>query len=127
MDRHYWGRHIAMLDPATEYEQVYRILGYHEFPWDVNQALSFALYRTYAVPSIGRLLKRTGEFTERTQKRYDDTALILDTVLEFGLASPEGRTAIRRMNRMHGAYRWVVTGLCLIVIGFGLFMIPATL
>jgi hypothetical protein len=91
MDRNYWARHIAGLDPETEYEQIYRIMTTHEFPWDMNQSLSFALYRTYAVPGIGRLLKRTGEFTERTQKRYDDTALILDTVLEHGLASEPGR------------------------------------
>jgi hypothetical protein len=104
MDRNYWADHIAGLDPETEYEQIYRIMVTHEFPWDMNQSLSFALYRTYAVPSIGRLLKRTGEFTERTQKRYDDTALVLDTVLEYGMDSQEGRTAIRRMNQMHGAY-----------------------
>jgi len=104
MDRHYWSRHIAGLDPAAEYEQIYRIMVSHEFPWDMNQSLSFALYRTYAVPSIGRLLNRTGEFTRRTQRRYDDTALILDTVLEHGMASPQGRTAVRRMNQMHGAY-----------------------
>ena len=104
MDRDYWARHIAGLDAQAEYEQIYRILVSHEFPWDMNQSLSFALYRTYAVPSIGRLLKQTGEFTERTQKRYDDTALILDTVLEHGLASEPGRAAIRRMNQMHGAY-----------------------
>ena len=30
--------------------------GTHEFPWDMNEALSFALFRTYAVPSIGGLL-----------------------------------------------------------------------
>ena len=104
MDRFYWAKHIARLDPETEYEQIYRIITTHEFPWDMNQSLSFALYRTYAVPSIGRLLERTGEFTQRTQKRYDDTALILDTVLEHGLASEPGRAAIRRMNQMHGAY-----------------------
>ena len=104
MDRDYWARHIAGLDAQAEYEQIYRILVSHEFPWDMNQSLSFALYRTYAVPSIGRLLKQTGEFTERTQKRYDDTALILDTVLEHGLTSEPGRAAIRRMNQMHGAY-----------------------
>jgi len=102
MDRDYWARHIAGLDAQAEYEQIYRILVSHEFPWDMNQSLSFALYRTYAVPSIGRLLKQTGEFTERTQKRYDDTALILDTVLEHGMGSEPGRAAIRRMNQMHG-------------------------
>src|SRR5437016_246052 len=104
MDRDYWARHIAGLDAQAEYEQIYQILVSHEFPWDMNQSLSFALYRTYAVPSIGRLLKQTGEFTERTQKRYDDTALILDTVLEHGMGSEPGRAAIRRMNQMHGAY-----------------------
>ena len=99
MDRHYWSRHISRLDPATEYEQIYRILVSHEFPWDLNQSLSFALYRTYAVPSIGHLLSQTGEFTERTQKRYDDTALILDTVLEHGLSQP-----CHRIARARGGY-----------------------
>ncbi len=110
MDRHHWSRQISRLDPASDYEQIYRIVVSHEFPWDMNQSLSFALYRTYAVPSIGRLLSRTGEFTQRTQKRYDDTALILDTVLEHGMASPEGRAAVRRMNQMHGALTPSTTG-----------------
>ena len=104
MDRRHWSRRISQLDPARDYHEIYRILAAHEFPWDINQSLSFALYRTYAVPSIGRLLFETGEFTQRTQKRYDDTTLILDAVLEHGLASPVGRAAVRRMNQMHGAY-----------------------
>lgn len=92
------------LDPVTEFEQIARLLTTREFVWDINQALSFALFRTYGVPSIGGLLFDTGEFTERVQKRYDDTALILDAVLDSGFASPRGRSAIRRMNRMHGSY-----------------------
>jgi hypothetical protein len=104
MDRHAWLRRIEELDPAVDSAEIYRISATHEFPWDYNQALSFALFRTYAVPSIGRLLFETGEFTGRVQKRYDDTALILDAVLEHGFASPQGRAAIRRMNQMHGAY-----------------------
>jgi hypothetical protein len=97
-------RQIAALDPQTEYRQIYRMLFTYEFPWDLNESLSFALFRTYAVPSIGRLLERTGEFTERTQKRYDDTALILDTILEHGPDAGDGREALRRMNQMHRAY-----------------------
>ena len=92
------------LDPVADHEEIARILTTQEFPWDINQALSFALFRTYGVPSIGRLLFRTGEFTERVQKRYDDTGLILDAVLEHGFGSAEGRSAIRRMNQMHGSY-----------------------
>jgi hypothetical protein len=102
--RDYWTHRINRLHPSHDHEEISRILVQHEFPWDINQALSFALFRTYAVPSIGRLLYETGEFTERTQKRYDDTGLILDEVLRHGLASPEGRAAVRRMNQMHGMY-----------------------
>ena len=104
LDRMHWLRKIATLDPETDYEEIYRIDTMHEFPWDMNQSLGLALYRTYAVPSIGGLLARTGEFTERTQKRYDDTGLILTAIGENGLDSPEGRAAIRRMNQMHGRY-----------------------
>jgi hypothetical protein len=95
---------IEGLDPATEFAEIYRLTVTYEFPWDMNQALNFALFRTYAVPSIGALLVRTGELTGRPQKRYDDTVLILDAVLEHGFASAEGRTAIRRMNQMHRAH-----------------------
>jgi hypothetical protein len=97
-------RRIEALDPARDYAEIYRLMGTREFPWDMTQALSFALFRTYAVPSIGALLARTGELTVRTQKRYDDTVLILDAVLEHGMESAEGRTAIRRMNQMHRSY-----------------------
>ena len=97
-------RRIERLDPARDHAEIYRLMSTHEFPWDMNQALSFALFRTYAVPSIGGLLARTGEFIERTQKRHDDTVLILDAVLEHGMASDQGRTAIRRMNQMHRAH-----------------------
>jgi hypothetical protein len=103
-DRDHWVRRIEALDPTTDHEEIYRITAAHEFPWDLNQALSFALFRTYAVPSIGGLLHDTGEFTERTQKRYDDTVMILDAIGEHGLRSPEGRVALRRMNRMHAMY-----------------------
>jgi hypothetical protein len=102
--RTHWLRHIARLDPATDYEEIYRVTVTHEFPWDMNQALSFALFRTYAVPSIGRLLDATGEFERDTQKRYDDTALLLDQLSIHGLHSDGGRRAIRRINQMHGSY-----------------------
>jgi hypothetical protein len=104
LPRDHWLRRIDELDVETDHAQVYGITSRHEFPWDLSQALSFALFRTYAVPSIGVLLHDTGEFTGRTQKRYDDTALILDHIGEHGLDSHEGRRALRRMNRMHAMY-----------------------
>lgn len=104
MKRNHWEQEIARLDPETDYEQIARIAGMYEFPWDSQQALSFALFRTYAVPSIGRLLFDTGEFTGAVQKRHDDTALLLEKIAEEGLESSDGRAGVRRMNQMHGSY-----------------------
>ncbi|MGW5783356.1 oxygenase MpaB family protein [Streptomyces sp. NPDC003757] len=95
---------IRSMDPHADASEIYRLSSAYEFPWDFARALELALYRTYAVPSIGRLLAETAEFTERPQKRYDDTALLLDAVVEHGFDSEQGRTAIRRINRMHRSY-----------------------
>ncbi|SDK79833.1 oxygenase MpaB family protein [Streptomyces indicus] len=95
---------IRRLHPERDAHEIYRLMVAYEFPWDVTRALELALYRTYAVPSIGRLLAETAELTARSQKRYDDTALLLDAVVEFGFGSGEGRAAIRRINRMHRSY-----------------------
>ncbi|MGP3987083.1 oxygenase MpaB family protein [Streptomyces sp. 3N207] len=97
-------KHILQLDPEQDSHEIYRLIAVYEFPWDFTRALELALYRTYAVPSIGGLLARTAELTDRTQKRYDDTSLLLDAVLEHGFESEQGRTAIRRINQMHRAY-----------------------
>ncbi|MCK0439358.1 DUF2236 domain-containing protein [Gordonia alkaliphila] len=97
-----WDRNRG-LDPRTDYEQIYRNLSQYDFPWDFNQALSFALFRTYAVPSVGRLLYESGGFAD-TQKRYDDTAILLERPLICGFDSAEGKTALRRINQMHRAY-----------------------
>ncbi len=104
LPRRHWVREIADLDVASDYERIAAITSRHEFPWDLQQALSFALFRTYAVPSIGRLLDETGEFVQRPQRRHDDTALLLDEMSANGLESPGGRRAVRRVNQMHGAY-----------------------
>ncbi|MDF1602919.1 oxygenase MpaB family protein [Nocardioides sp. YIM 152315] len=104
MRRDHWRRRNDRLDPETDFVEIYQNVVMHEFPWDMNQALSFALFRTYAVPGIGRLLDRTGEFTSRVQKRYDDTALLLEPPTRLGFEHPESRAAIRRINAMHRAY-----------------------
>ncbi|MDJ1132929.1 oxygenase MpaB family protein [Streptomyces iconiensis] len=97
-------KHILRLDPEKDSHEIYRLIAAYEFPWDIARALELALYRTYAVPSIGRLLAETAELTDRTQRRYDDTSLLLDAVVEHGFDSVNGRTAIRRINQMHRTY-----------------------
>lgn len=95
---------IAQLDPNTDFHEITKLLSLHVFPWDIERALEFALFRTYAVPAISGLLAQTGEFVVRTRKRYDDTELILYEVLEHGFESERGRRALRRMNQMHGRF-----------------------
>jgi hypothetical protein len=106
VDRFAWLRRIAALDPThpDEAEEIHKITAAIEFPWDVRQALGLALFRTYAVPSVGELLAHTGEFTQHTQKRYDDTVLLLGATVDRGFDDPDSRTAIRRMNQMHRRY-----------------------
>ena len=95
---------IRQLDPERDHLEIVYLDTFHEFPWDTTRSLEFALFRTFAVPSIGGLLDRTGEFAQRPQKRYDDTDLILSEILEHGYDSERGRAAIRRMNRLHGRF-----------------------
>ena len=99
-----WSERIERLDPERDHLEVHQLVCGHEFPWDTLQSLSFALFRTYAVPSIGGLLDRTGELTTRTRRRYEDTGLLLDAVFEHGADSAPGRQAVRRINAMHAAY-----------------------
>jgi hypothetical protein len=96
---------ISRLDPERDYERIVYIDTYHEFPWDTARSLELALFRAFAVPSISALLDRTGEFIERPQRRYDDTDLILNEILEHGLDSERGRAAVRRLNQIHGQFQ----------------------
>ncbi len=104
LPRTYWAERSLELDPVEDHREISLGVSAHDYPWDTVQALSFALFRTYAVPSIGSLLDRTGEFTGRVQKRYDDTGLLLEEVQRHGLASSRGRDAVRRVNQMHAMY-----------------------
>lgn len=96
---------IGALDPEVGYEDIARYLYAYEFSWDIERALEFALFRTYAVPSISGLLAKTREFELRPRKRYDDTELILSEAIEHGQDSPRGQRSIARMNAMHGRFK----------------------
>jgi hypothetical protein len=61
-------REIERLDPERDHARIVHLSFGYEFPWDSIRALEVALYRTYCVPSISRLLDRTGEFHRRPQR-----------------------------------------------------------
>ena len=95
---------IQQLDPVTDHCQICNLLAGYEFPWDVIRSLELAMLKTYCVPSISQLLDRTGEFHHHTQKRYDDTGLLVAEILKWGHQSDRGQESIRRMNIIHGHY-----------------------
>ena len=76
-------------DPRRDCAQIARELARVAFPWDTTRALELALFRTFASPRIGGLLHATGEFEARSQKRYDDTDLIVSEIVEHGYDSDE--------------------------------------
>ena len=96
---------IERLDPVTEHQRIVHLSFGYEFPWDSIRALEIALYRTYSVPSISALLDRTGEFHQNTQRRYDDTSILVAEMCEWGYESGRGKEALERMNWAHGHFR----------------------
>ncbi|WP_051833537.1 oxygenase MpaB family protein [Streptomyces katrae] len=92
------------MDPERDYEEIWQLVTAYEFPWDYWQSVSLAFFRTFAIPSISALLEETGEIVGHTQKRADDTLLIMYEMGRLGLESPEGRAYLRRMNQMHRRY-----------------------
>ena len=97
-------REIRGLDPVADHSRIVYLDTCFEFPWDTTRSLELALFRTFAVPSIATLLDQTGEFGRAAQKRYDDTDLILSTIVEAGYDTEAGKRAIRQMNRIHGRF-----------------------
>jgi hypothetical protein len=98
-------RRIEKLDPLQDHCQIYHLMTGYEFPWDMTRSLEVALMRTYCVPTISKLLDKTGEFNKRPQKRYDDTSIIVVEISKWGYESDRGQQAIQRMNAIHSRFK----------------------
>jgi hypothetical protein len=96
---------IERLDPEQDHQRIVHLSFGYDFPWDSIRALEIALYRTYCAPSISTLLDRTGEFRTATQRRYDDTSLLIAEICKSGYESGRGKEALDRMNWAHGHYK----------------------
>jgi len=90
--------------PDRDYLRTFRHAFGETFGWETHRAHELAIFHTFAVPGISKILDQTGEFAGRGQKRYDDTVALLREISSDGPASPRGRAAIRRMNWIHRPY-----------------------
>ncbi len=98
---------VLKLDAQRDNQEIVYLVGTYEYPWLLRKSLEFALFRTYAVPGISKILAESGQFERYGQKRYDDTALLIAEFSEHGYDSDRGRAAIRRMNQLHR--RWNIS------------------
>lgn len=94
-------KHIRSLDPVTDHEEIYRTVAQYEFGWETMLGMNLAFYRTFGIPAIAELLHSTGEMTQRTRRRADDTGLLMYEMITNGLESERGRTAVKRLNQIH--------------------------
>ena len=97
-------RKIESLDPEHDCQRIMHLSFGYEFCWDSTRALELALYRTYCVPSISGLLDRTGEFYRNTQRRYDDTAILIAELCEWGFEQGRGAESLERINWAHAHF-----------------------
>ncbi|MEU8183487.1 oxygenase MpaB family protein [Micromonospora sp. NPDC049044] len=103
------GRHanltrIRALDPQRDYLDIYQTMLRYEFPWDLKLGLNLAFNRSFSIPAIAAVHTATGELTDRTQKRLDDTGLLMYEMVLNGFEQPRGRDAVRRVNQIHRPY-----------------------
>ena len=82
------------------------IISESEFPALFEKGLQLALFRTYGIPSISRLLVQTAQLStsENVAKRYADTTVLICEIYANSPTGPRGIEAFARLNYLHGHY-----------------------
>ena len=78
-----------------------------EFPFTFEKAFQFALFRTYGIPSISKLLVATSQLSDvkTALKRYADTEVLLTEFMANEPAHERTQDAMARMNYIHSVYQ----------------------
>ncbi|KAI4257139.1 MAG: hypothetical protein LQ352_001779 [Teloschistes flavicans] len=83
------------------------ILTQLEFHFTFEKSLQFALFRTYGIPSISKLLVATSQLSDpaTASKRYVDTTVLIREFMQQKPSHPRTLEAIARMNYIHSMYQ----------------------
>ncbi|KAF2637956.1 hypothetical protein P280DRAFT_456668 [Massarina eburnea CBS 473.64] len=78
-----------------------------EFPFTGTKALEFALFRTYGIPTISKLLAQTQQLStpQYAARRYADTGILIGEFLAQSPTSERANAALARLNFLHGRYQ----------------------
>jgi len=75
-----------------------------EFPLVHRISLELAIFRTYAIPSISKLLMNTKKFISKPGLRYDDTDLLIREIIDNPFPLDRSQTALKRLNAIHSHF-----------------------
>ncbi len=76
----------------------------HDFPMEFLIAGELAQLETYAIPSISKLLHRTGQYEKEGLKRLDDTRATMYGIFLHHKDSEERQQMVEHLNWVHGHY-----------------------
>jgi hypothetical protein len=102
-------RQLSTLDPVADCHAIYRATTLYEFPFEAKIGLLLAFWRTFAIPSIAQLLVTTGETTERTARRTDDTGILMYELIDHGLDQIHRRYPISNDDHRYVLGTFIVT------------------
>ncbi|MGU3433033.1 hypothetical protein ACNHUS_08435 [Actinomycetes bacterium M1A6_2h] len=102
------GRRIEELDPLVGNEEATHLsleVRYGDAIF-AHAAYTVAFARQMAIPSIARILYRsgTGDMMHDVRRRNDDTLLFFGEILHHGHSSAHGRSIIDRMEQIHSRF-----------------------
>ncbi|KAF6829988.1 hypothetical protein CPLU01_07603 [Colletotrichum plurivorum] len=91
----------------SEASTVMRELALQEFPIMFYGSVSFALFKTYGIPTISKLLVATSQLSgEATaSKRRTDTGVLMSEIMQNKPECPRNIEAIARVNFLHSRWR----------------------
>jgi hypothetical protein len=86
-------------------EEIFHRLCCFEFPFELFYGINLAFYRTFVSPRIATVYTQTKTLERETEKRVNDTNILVHAWIDHGLDSDEGRASFKHLNRIHGAFR----------------------
>lgn len=101
-------RRIAALDPVRDHEEATHLsveVRYGDAIF-VHAAYTVAFARQVAIPSIARIVYRTGtgDMMRNVRRRNDDTLVFFGEMLRHGHSSARARAVIDRMEQIHSRF-----------------------
>jgi hypothetical protein len=85
-------------------EEIYHHLCCLEFPFECFYGINLAFYRTFVSPTISKVYEQTNTIAGTTEKRVNDTDIIMHAWVDYGLDSEEGQASIKHLNNIHAVF-----------------------